>query len=205
MPLSAFVLVLGAAVLHAGWNVLLARAADVAAATTVALSLSVVLFAPLAAASWDVGVGALPWIAMSALLEIVYFALLTTAYSRSDLSLVYPVARGSAPVLVLAGAAVVGVTVGWMQALGVVLVGGGIVLVRGLSGETDARGVILALAIGTAIAGYTLIDKEGVEHASVISYFELVLAPVALVALGWHVVAFGLFRTTGDEQCADHQ
>ena len=44
---------------------------------------------------------------MSALLEIAYFALLTTAYSRSDLSLVYPVARGSAPVLVLAGAAVV--------------------------------------------------------------------------------------------------
>ena len=68
------------------------------------------------------------------------------------------------------------------------LVGGGILLVRGLSGETDARGVILALAIGAAIAGYTLIDKEGVEHASVISYFELVLAPVALVALGWHVV-----------------
>jgi hypothetical protein len=125
---------------------------------------------------------------VSALLEIAYFALLTTAYSRSDLSLVYPVARGSAPVLVLAGAALVGVTVGWLQALGVVLVGCGILLVRGLSGETDARGVILALAIGAAIAGYTLIDKEGVEHASVIAYFELVLAPVALVALGWHVV-----------------
>jgi drug/metabolite transporter (DMT)-like permease len=188
VPLSAFVLVLGAAVLHAGWNVLLARAVDVAAATTVALCLSVVVFAPLAAATWNVGVAALPWIALSALLEIAYFALLTTAYSRSDMSLVYPVARGSAPVLVLAGAAVVGVAIGWVQALGVVLVGGGILLVRGLSGDTDARGVILALAIGAAIAGYTLIDKEGVEHASVISYFELVLAPVALAALGWHVV-----------------
>ena len=54
MPLSAFVLVLGAAVLHALWNVLLARSADVAAATTVALGLSVVLFAPLAVATWDV-------------------------------------------------------------------------------------------------------------------------------------------------------
>ena len=72
----------------------------------------------------------------------------------------------------LAGAAVVGVAVGWMQALGVVLVGGGILLVRGLSGETDARGLILALAIGAAIAGYTLIDKEGVEHASVISVLQ---------------------------------
>ena len=90
--------------------------------------------------------------------------------------------------LVLAGAAVVGVTVGWLQALGVLLVGGGIVLVRGLSRQTDARGVIIALAIGAAIAGYTLVDKEGVDHASVIPYFELVLAPVALVALAWHIV-----------------
>ena len=76
MPLSAFVLVLGAAVLHAGWNVLLARAVDVAAATTVALCLSVLLFAPLVAATWNVGVAALPWIALWALLEIAYFALL---------------------------------------------------------------------------------------------------------------------------------
>jgi drug/metabolite transporter (DMT)-like permease len=187
VPLSAFVLVLCAAVLHAGWNVLLARAADVAAATTVALILSVVIFAPLAAATWDVGLAALPWIALSALFEIAYFAMLTTAYSRSDLSLVYPVARGSAPVLVLAGAAVAGVTVGWVQALGVVLVGSGILFVRGLSGKTDARGVAFAVAIGASIASYTLIDKEGVEHASVIAYFELVLAPVALVALGWHL------------------
>ena len=99
MPLSAFLLVLAAAVLHAGWNVILARADDVAAATTVALSMSVLLFAPVAALTWDVDASAVPWIAASALLEIAYFALLTTAYSRSDLTLVYPVARGSAPVL----------------------------------------------------------------------------------------------------------
>lgn len=173
MPLSAFVLVLAAAVLHAGWNVILARADDVAAATTVALSLSVLLFAPVAALTWDVEASALPWIAASAVLEIAYFALLTTAYSRSDLTLVYPVARGSAPVLVLIGAAVVGTTVGWVQALGIVLVGGGIVLVRGLSGNADAAGLLLALAIGVSIAGYTLVDKEGIEHARVIPYFVL--------------------------------
>ena len=186
MPLSAFLLVLAAAVLHAGWNVILARADDVAAATTVAVSASVLLFAPVAALTWDVDGSAIPWIAASAALEIAYFALLTTAYSRSDLSLVYPVARGSAPVLVLVGAAVVGATVGWVQALGVLLVGCGIVLVRGLSGDADAAGLLLALAIGASIAGYTLVDKEGVEHARVIPYFELVLVPVALAALAWH-------------------
>jgi drug/metabolite transporter (DMT)-like permease len=186
VPLSAFVLVLAAAVLHAGWNVILARADDVAAATTVALSMSVLLFAPVAALTWDVEASALPWIAASAILEIAYFALLVTAYSRSDLTLVYPVARGSAPVLVLIGAAVVGATVGWVQAVGVVLVGGGIVLVRGLSGDADAAGLLLALAIGISIAGYTLVDKEGIEHARVIPYFVLVLVPTALVALAWH-------------------
>ena len=186
MPLSAFLLALSAAVLHAGWNVLLARARDVAAATTVALVLSTLLFAPVAAATWDVDSAAVPWIAASAALEIVYFALLTTAYSRSDLSLVYPVARGRAPLLVLAGAAVTGAALGWAQALGVLLVGGGILLVRGVTGATDARGVALALGIGASIAGYTLVDKEGVEHASVIPYFELVLVPVAAVAVAWH-------------------
>jgi drug/metabolite transporter (DMT)-like permease len=188
VPLTAFLLVLAAAVLHAGWNVILARAADVAAATTVALCLSVLLFAPVAAITWDVEASAIPWIAASAVLEIAYFALLTTAYGRSDLTLVYPVARGSAPVLVLAGAALVGVTVGWMQALGVLLVGAGILLVRGLSGEADATGLLLALAIGASIAGYTLVDKEGVYHAAVIPYFVLVLVPVALAALALHAV-----------------
>lgn len=185
MPLCAFVLALAAAVLHAGWNVLLARARDVAAATTVALVLSTLLFAPVAVVTWDVDASAVPWIAASALLEIAYFLLLTTAYGRSDLSLVYPIARGSAPVLVLAGAAVTGATVGLAQALGVLLVGGGILLVRGLAGETDPRGLVLALGIGVAIAGYTLVDKQGVEHAGVIPYFELVLAPVALAAVAW--------------------
>jgi drug/metabolite transporter (DMT)-like permease len=189
VPLSAFLLALAAAVLHAGWNVLLARSRDVLAATTVAIVLSVLLFAPVAAATWEVDAAAIPWIAASALLEIVYFVLLTTAYSRSDLSLVYPVARGSAPVLVLAGAAVAGATLGWGQALGVLLVGGGILLVRGVRADTDAKGVVLALVIGTAIAGYTLVDKQGVEHAAVIPYLELVLAPAALAAVAWHAAA----------------
>jgi drug/metabolite transporter (DMT)-like permease len=188
VPLSAFLLASAAAVLHAAWNVILARARDVQAATTVALVFSTVLFAPVAVATWDVRAAALPWIAASAVLEIVYFALLTTAYGRSDVSLVYPVARGSAPVLVLGGAVVTGAAIGWLQALGVVLVGGGILLVRGLSGPTDARGLVLALGIGVAIAGYTLVDKEGIQHASVIPYFELVLVPVALFALVWHAV-----------------
>lgn len=180
---AALALTLAAAMLHAGWNVLLAGARDVRATTTVALALSVALFAPVAAATWRVEAAAVPWIALSATLELAYFLLLVTAYSRSDLSLVYPIARGSAPVLVLLGATALGATLGALQAVGVVLVAGGVLIVRGLRGPTDGRGLLLALSLGAVIAGYTLADKEGIQHASPIAYLELVLAPVAVAAL----------------------
>lgn len=183
MPASALALALAAAALHATWNVLLAGARDVRAATTVALVASVVLFAPVAALTWRVEAAAAPWIAVSAVLELAYFLLLTAAYRRSDVSLVYPVARGSAPVLVLVGATVAGAALGAWQALGVVAVATGVVLVRGLRGPVDTRGVLLALAIGATIAGYTLADNEGIEHASAVAYLELVLLPVAAAVL----------------------
>jgi drug/metabolite transporter (DMT)-like permease len=189
VPLSALALALGAAVLHATWNALIARARDVQAATTVVLALSVALFAPVAAATWRVEADALPWIAASALLELAYFVLLATAYGRSDLSMVYPVARGAAPVLVLVGATLAGAALGVAQALGVLLVGGGVLLVRGLRPDGDSRGVVLALVIAVTIAGYTLVDKEGIEHAAPVPYLVLVLLPVALVALAWQLAA----------------
>jgi drug/metabolite transporter (DMT)-like permease len=189
MPASALALALGAAVLHAGWNVLLARSRDVRAATTVALVVGVVLFAPLAVATWRVEADAIPWIAASAALELVYFLLLTAAYGRSDLSLVYPIARGAAPVLVLAGATLVGVVLGPWEALGVVLVGVGVVLVRGFGRPIDGRGVALALVIAATIAGYTLVDNEGIEHASAVAYLELVLLPVAVAAVVAYAVS----------------
>jgi drug/metabolite transporter (DMT)-like permease len=185
MPLSAFALALAAAVLHAGWNALVARAGDVRAATAVVLGLSVVLFAPVAAATWRVEQAAIPWIVASSALELVYFVLLASAYQRFDLSLVYPTARGAAPVLVLIGASAAGAALGAWQAVGVVAVGVGIVLVRGAARAADSRGVALALLIGATIAGYTLVDKRGIEHAAPIPYLELVLAPVAIAALGW--------------------
>jgi drug/metabolite transporter (DMT)-like permease len=189
VALSALALALAAAALHATWNALLARARDVHAATAVVLGLSVVLFAPVAAATWRVEAEALPWIAASALLELLYVILLATAYSRSDLSLVYPVARGVAPVLVLVGATLAGAALGAVQASGVLLVGTGVVLVRGLGGGADIRGVGLALAIAVTIAGYTLVDKEGIQHAAPVPYLVLVLLPVAVVALAWQLTA----------------
>jgi drug/metabolite transporter (DMT)-like permease len=182
VPADALALTLAAAVLHAGWNVFLRGSADVEARTAVVLGLSLLVFAPLAAAMWSVSWAVAPYVAASAALEGAYFALLVAAYRRRELSVVYPVARGSAPLLVLLGTAVVlGRHVSVGAAIGVCLIAAGVLLVRGI--RRGAEGVLVALAIGCAIAGYTLVDKDGLRHAAALPYLELVLAPVGLVAL----------------------
>ena len=190
MPIDALALALAAAFVHAGWNVLLRGARDVEAATAATLALSVVLFAPVAAATWNVRAGAWPYVAASAALETAYFFLLVAAYQRRELSVVYPVARGSAPVLVLIGSALVlGRHVSATQALGVCLVAAGVLFVRGL--RRGAEGIAVGLAIGIAIASYTLVDKEGLRHATPLPYLEVVLAPVAAFAVGSLLVRRG--------------
>jgi drug/metabolite transporter (DMT)-like permease len=182
VPADALALALAAAALHAGWNVVLRGSDDVEARTAVVLGLSLLLYAPVAAATWSVSWAVAPYVAASATLEGAYFALLVAAYRRRELSVVYPVARGSAPLLVLLGTAVVlGRNVSLVAAAGVCLVAAGVVLVRGIRRGTE--GVLVALAIGCAIAGYTLVDKDGLQHAAAVPYLELVLTPVALVAL----------------------
>jgi drug/metabolite transporter (DMT)-like permease len=116
--------------------------------------------------------------------------MLVAAYRRRELSVVYPIARGSAPVLVLLGSAVVlGRAVSAGEAAGVSLVAGGVLLVRGLQHRT--AGVGIGLAIGCSIAAFTLVDKEGLRHASPLPYLELVLLPVAAAALASFLVRRG--------------
>jgi drug/metabolite transporter (DMT)-like permease len=189
VPLSALLLALAAAFAHALWNLLLARAPDTPAATAVALVVATVTFAPFAALFWDVEAAVWPYVAASSCFELVYFALLAAAYQRADLSVVYPLARGSAPVLVLLLAITVGgAETSAAQVAGVIVVAIGVLLVRGAGGGAPVRGVGIALAIGACIAAYTLIDKRGVQHANPIAYLELtmVLPSVAYATLVAH-------------------
>jgi drug/metabolite transporter (DMT)-like permease len=181
VPLTALALALAAAFVHALWNLLLAHARDIEAATAVALLVAVAAFALPAAAFWQVEGRVWPYAAASAALELVYFALLATAYRRAEFSVVYPIARGSAPVLVLVVAiAVLGVSTSLQQAAGVALVAAGIVLVRGFKRGTKRGGVAFGLTIGCCIAAYTLIDKYGIRYASAVSYLELTMVPPAI-------------------------
>ena len=175
MPATAFFLALAAAFVHALWNVLLARARDPQAATAVALVVAVVVFAPVAALTWDVHRGVWPFVVVSSCLQLLYFVLLAAAYRRAPLSVVYPLARGAAPVLVLLiGVIVLGKSSSWGQACGVLLVGAGILLVRGFR-KGDTGGFAFGLAIATVIAAYTLVDKHGIAHAGPIPYLELTM------------------------------
>lgn len=184
MSASALGFALAAACVHAAWNLLLAGSPDPRAAAALALPVGVVLLAPFAVAFWRVDAAAVPYVAGSAVLEAAYFRLLTTGYARGDLTSVYPLVRGSAPVVVLAvSAAFLGAHVSLLAALGVLAVGAGVVAIRGLRRGSGARAVGLALLCGTTVAGYTLVDNEGVTHAGPIPYLALVLAPVALTVL----------------------
>jgi drug/metabolite transporter (DMT)-like permease len=181
---TAFLLAFTAAWLHAGGNVFLGRRNEPEAAVALMLLIGVVAFAPVAALTWRVDVDAIPYIVASAVFELGYFAFLAAAYRAADVGLVYPVARGSAPVLVLLGAVVIiGRPTSAGQITGVLAVALGILLVCGVGvtkASSDRRGVLLALATAVFIAGYTLVDKEGLQHAAAIPYIELVLVGPAL-------------------------
>jgi drug/metabolite transporter (DMT)-like permease len=184
---GALALALGAAFLHAGWNVALAGARDTVAATGGLLVWGVLLLAPFALLFGDVSGEAVPFVAASAVLELAYFWLLARAYSGGSVSVVYPVARGVAPTLVLAvGVFGLGKGVGWLAAVGVLTVGVGVLLVSSpdfSSHGDDKSGMVcdlgFGLAIAATIAAYTLVDAEGVEHADPVAYLALVIAPCA--------------------------
>jgi drug/metabolite transporter (DMT)-like permease len=183
MPTGAIALALAAAVAHAVWNLLVAGAKDSSAATAVAVWAGILAFAPVALITGGVDSAALPYVAASAALHLVYMTLLAISYGRAELSLVYPLSRGAAPVLVLGVGVVAGTVPNAGQAAGVLLVVAGILMVQGLERPHDLRDLAFVSGVAVCIAAYTLVDKEGVSHASPIAYLELVLGLAAVVYL----------------------
>jgi len=178
MGLAALGFALAAAVLHAVWNLLLRDTRDTEAAAAVAVVVFVAVLAPFAAATWSVESAAWKYVVPSAALELVYIALLAAAYRRFDLSLVYPIARGLAPVAALAIVVVVaGASPSAAEIGGVLVVAAGVLLVRGArGGRGGAFGLLIALVIG----GYTVIDGYGIQHAGTFAYAFLIMLGAAV-------------------------
>src|SRR5215210_4063840 len=157
--------------LHAGWNVLLAGARDAQSSAAGILIFGVVLLALPAVLTGGVSSEAIPFIAASAALELAYFVLLARAYDGGEVSVIYPIARGSAPVVVLVFGAIAlsegvpaGAVVGILAVVaGVLLVGlGAFPFHLARESALPMRDVWFGLAIGLVIASYTLVDSEGV-------------------------------------------
>ncbi len=167
-----------AAVLHAAWNILLKSAGDPLRSATGGMTAAALIAAPAVAVAWlGLGRPAIPleaWLLgiASGGVEVLYFVFLAAAYRRGDLSVVYPLARGSAPLLAVAlGVSILGEQLPPEAWVGVGLLVGGLMLVQRpwrllratAPGDRAAAG--FALLTGATIAIYSAIDTVGVRLA----------------------------------------
>ena len=165
MIMLAIALSLLAAGLHALWNILLKAAGDPLRMSARAMAASAAIVAPCGALGWVIagrpGVPLNTWelIVLSSLCELGYFLFLSEAYRRGELSVVYPIARGSAPVLAVPAGLALGNRLGWNGWTGVACLLIGMWVVRRPSG--DRRAVQPALITGVFIAGYTAVNSVG--------------------------------------------
>lgn len=203
MTASAVALVLAAAVLHATWNLLIKRAGGGTAFIWLALGLSAILYAPVATIAVAVtrphfGPTEITFMIGTALLHLGYFIALLRGYRAGDLSLVYPLARGTGPALATISAiAFFGERPTPIALLGAGLVVGGILAMTGGANLFRLRQIPLpvrraagyALLTGLFIATYTLWDKQAVSVVRipplVLDWFAnlgrvIVLTPFAL-------------------------
>ena len=195
----ATALILAAAFIHATWNLLAKRASGGAAFTWLFAVWSAVLYTPLAAAiiglqQKNIGLVEIGFMAGSAALHTAYFLLLNQGYRVGDLSLVYPLARGTGPLLSsLTAILFLGERPSGLALFGGLLIILGVVaLTSGPAGRRagGARSAVsYALLTGTFIAGYTLWDKQAVSAFSISPLLldwganvgrALLLTPVAL-------------------------
>ncbi len=192
MPFAVFGMILFAAALHAMWNAVVKGGSDTLL-TTVLVAASAALLAvaalPLlpapAPASW-------PFIAVSALFQIVYFILVAATYRVADMSQTYPLMRGSAPLLVaLASTAWIGEPLSTSAWIGVAVICAGIfgMAADGRRGG-NRMGLLLALLNAVVIAGYTMIDGLGVRRSGAPAAYTLwIFLLTGLPLLGWALLA----------------
>lgn len=191
MPPAALGLVVLAACCHASWNLLLKAERGGGAFTLWALAVGLLAFSPvlLVYPLADVPPGGWLCVLLSGVFEAGYFLSLAAAYDAGDLSLVYPVARGTAPILVAPLAVLLlDERLSAAGLAGIALVVGGIVSSHLPAFQAGAlrrspaarRASAFAVLTGVTIAGYSLVDKVGVGLVPVPLYLFLIHASGAL-------------------------
>ena len=177
MSVEALSLILAAAVIHATWNLLNKQASGHATFTWLVAVLSAAFYAPVTITVmeiWQLKVGFIEIgvMAGSAALHTAYFVLLNQGYRAGDLSLVYPLARGTGPLLSSVAAIIfLGERPSLIAVMGALLIIGGVMILTGniaqLRQSSNRSAVGYALVTGLFIAGYTLWDKQAVSHFAI--------------------------------------
>jgi drug/metabolite transporter (DMT)-like permease len=193
MPTEMFLMVLGAALVHATWNALVKTDRDrlalirVMSLTQLVVSLCLVPFVAVPAPeSW-------PYLAASTVLCTGYMLFLNRAYQVADLSLVYPLARGAAPFIVaVVSVWLLGEQLSQTGILAILLIGLGItslILARGVASLRDWRPILLALVTGSFIGSYTIVDGLGARAAGsahgYMIWLSLITALLTVGCVSW--------------------
>jgi drug/metabolite transporter (DMT)-like permease len=168
LAVSVFSLVLLAALLHAAWNVIVKSNADRLVSLTVLQTFMAAMGFGMVLVWGYPGHHVWPWALASGTLHLGYNLFLVRAYRHADLSVVYPIARGAAPLMTLLGSLVftqdvVGL---WMIAAVVILVAG--LMLTGLGNRSpgaDPHALYYALGTACWIASYTLVDGIGARQS----------------------------------------
>ncbi|HMU94574.1 MAG TPA: EamA family transporter [Anaerolineales bacterium] len=198
MPILALVLLFFSAAMHATWNFLLKSAEEkyIAMGWQVILSgvFSTVLifFTGLPPRSmWTFAV-------ISMILEAIYFILLCIAYSDHDFSLVYPIARGAAPALLVLWTALflheqltTGGYIGLAMITGGMILIGATTLLQNHEEKPHLRGILTALSVALIISIYTYIDGNAVKHGPALPYGLSMFVMVPFVTTPYLVQRYG--------------
>lgn len=198
----AVLLVLGSGFIHAVWNLYTKRSLNKHVFLWCCQLIAIAVFLPWTIAELDqvhYSSAALIVVSASMLLHGLYVVLLAAAYSAGDLSQVYPIMRGTSPLLVpLAGVLLLDERLSPFGWAGVGLIVVGIVLVSGIRLErkqgSSLKAPLLALAVGLCIAGYIVIDKIALDYVPAVVLNEASNIGNAL-ALSWAACKSGAIRT----------
>jgi drug/metabolite transporter (DMT)-like permease len=162
--LTATLLALGAAVLHAGWNLTVkATSEDRFLMLWGQFFLAATLVIPIVIVAGGIPVGSWAWVAISGSVHLPYCLALARAYDHGDFSLAYPIARGGGAMLAaIGGVLLLGDHLSIVTAIGICIVGGGLLL---LAGKGSRTGIVSALIVAATIGVYSVSDAKGIRSS----------------------------------------